>query len=323
MSMYLSINHVRPSKIYAMFGLALALVLLPLTDCYAGEISIPVNAPETGFVVTAILESKDLDEVSGIQSAAGGLFYLHNDEGSPSIYVADQDGRHLGKLMIRGAKNRDWEDITRIPGDDGPLLVLGDTGDNKARYKTIKLYFVAEPQPSANGTYAREVDLLHKLILRYPDGPRDCEAMAYDPASNMILLMSKRDHPPRLYGLPLAEALQADRAELQYLGDVPGFRPPTAADILTSKKRGQWISQPTGMDISSDGRRAAVITYRSLYLFERAEGESWAEAFLKTPLEIVGPPGLHDEAVTFGFATLDVFVSTERRPTPVYKLLLP
>ncbi len=323
MSLYFFINHVRPSKIHVLYGLAVALLLLPLTGCEASEIAKPVNAPETGFVVTAILESKELDEVSGIQSGAGGRFFLHNDEGSPSIYVADRDGRHLGKLRIRDAKNRDWEDITRIPGDDGPLLVLGDTGDNKARYKSIRLYFIAEPQPSANGAYAEKVDLLHKLILRYPDGPRDCEAMAYDPASNMILLMSKRDHPPRLYGLPLAVALQADRTELQYLGDVAGFRPPTAADILTSKKRGQWISQPTGMDISSDGRRAAVITYRSLYLFERAEGESWAEAFLKEPLEIIGPPGLHDEAVTFGFETLDVFVSTERRPTPVYKLLLP
>ncbi len=95
------------------------------------------------------------------------------------------------------------------------------------------------------------------------------------------------------------------------------------ADLLNSKQRGQWISEPTVLDISSDGRRAAVITYRSLYLFERAEGESWAEAFQKAPIEYVGPPGLHDEAVTFGFDTSDVYVSTERRPTPVYKLVLP
>jgi len=305
------------------FKLTLALLLIPLTGCNADEIPKPADELETGFVVTAILESKDLDEVSGIQSGEGGLFFLHNDEGSPSIYVADANGRHLGKLTIRDAKNRDWEDITRIPGESGPLLVLGDTGDNKARYKYIKLYFVAEPQPSVGGTYAEKVDLLHKLKVRYPDGPRDCEAMAYDPASNMVLFLTKRDHPPRLYGLAVEDALQTDKAELQYLGEVPGFRPPTMADLLNSKKRGQWISQPTGMDISSDGRRAAVITYRSLYLFERAEDESWAEAFLKTPLEYVGPPGLHDEAVTFGFDALDVYVSTERRPTPIYKLVLP
>jgi hypothetical protein len=307
--------------------LILALLLMPLAACNADEVTKPADKPETGFMVTAILESKELDEVSGIQSGEGGVFFLHNDEGSPSIYIADEDGRHLGKVTIRDAKNRDWEDITRMPGESGPMLVLGDTGDNKTRYKSVKLYFVAEPKPSASGAYASEVDLLHKLKVRYPDGPRDCEAMAYDPASSMLLFLTKRDHPPRLYGLPVDEALQAGKAELQYLGDVPGFRPPTMADLFTSKKRGPWVSQPTGMDISSDGRRAAVITYRSLYLFERAEDESWAEAFLKTPLEYVGPPGLHDEAVTFEFdAEFDavyVYVSTERRPTPVYKLALP
>lgn len=304
-------------------GIVLVLLLLLLTACDGGDIELPADQAKPGFVVAAILEAKDLDEVSGIQSGAGGRFYLHNDDGSPSIYVAASNGRHLGKITIRGARNRDWEDISRIPGENGPMLVLGDIGDNLARYKSIKLYFVAEPQPSANGAYAEKVDLLHELKLRYPDGPRDCEAMAYDPASNMLLFLSKRDHPPRLYGLPLAQALQADQAELHFLAYVPGLRPPVAADLLHNKKRGKWISQPTGMDISGDGRRAAVITYRSLYLFERAQGESWAEAFGKTPLEYVGPPGWYDEAVTFGFDTPAVYVSTERRPTPVYRLVLP
>jgi hypothetical protein len=299
------------------------ILLILLTGCDADAIQKPADESESGFVVTAILESKELDEVSGMQSGTGGVFFLHNDEGSPSIYIADTDGRHLGKIKIRDAKNRDWEDITRIPLESGPLLVLGDTGDNKARYKSVKLYFVAEPRPSASGNYPEETDLLHKLKARYPDGPRDCEAISYDPSSNMILFLTKRDHPPRLYGLPVEEALQADKAELQYLGDVPGFRPPTTADLLSSKKRGSFISQPTGLDISSDGRRAAVITYRSLYLFERAEGETWADAFLKAPLEFIGPPGLHDEAVTFELDAVDVYVSTERRPTPVYKLKLP
>lgn len=301
----------------------LALLLITLTGCDAGDFPKPADEPKTGWVLSGILESRELNEVSGIQSGEGGRLFLHNDEGSPSIHIAGPDGRHLGRITIRGARNRDWEDMTRIPGEHGPLLVLGDIGDNLARYKSIRLYFVAQPRPSANETYAKEADLRHTLKVRYPDGARDCESMAYDPAGNMILFLSKRDHPPRLYGLPVEGVLQADKKELQYLGEVPGFRPPTRADMLNSKLRGKWISQPTGMDISSDGRRAAVITYRSLYLFERTEGESWAQAFLKTPLEYIGPPGLYEEAVTFGFEQSSVYVSTERRPTPVYKLELP
>jgi hypothetical protein len=94
-------------------------------------------------------------------------------------------------------------------------------------------------------------------------------------------------------------------------------------DLLNHKKRGQWMSQPTGMDISADGKRAAVITYRSLYLYSREDGESWADAFQRTPLEFLGPKGLHDEAVTFGHDPLDVYVSSEGVPAPLYKLTLP
>jgi hypothetical protein len=80
-----------------------------------------------------------------------------------------------------------------------------------------------------------------------------------------------------------------------------------------------WVSQPTGMDISPDGRTAAVITYRSLYLWSREAGESWADAFQKEPLEVPGPPGTHDEAVAFSADGKSVYVTTERRPAPIYR----
>jgi hypothetical protein len=302
--------------------ITIVLLVTLFTLCDArGEPQASID-PEAGFEVVAMLEAKELNEVSGIQASEGGVFFMHNDQGSPSFYAADSEGRHLGKITIRDAKNRDWEDITRIPGESGPLLVLGDTGDSKADNKTIRLYIVAEPRPSESGSFPEEVDLLHRLKAYYPDGPRDCEAMAYDPSGQMILFLTKRDSPPRLYGLPLGEVFQDEKVELSFLGEVPTLRPPSMADLLSHKKRGQWISQPTGMDISADGRRAAVITYRSLYLFERAEHETWAEALQKAPLEFIGPPRLHDEAVTFGPEQRSVYVSTEQRPTPLYRLEL-
>ena len=74
------------------------------------------------------------------------------------------------------------------------------------------------------------------------------------------------------------------------------------------------------MDISADGRMAAVLTYRSLYLFQREEGETWAEAFQRQPDEIVGPPGVHDEGVTFSQDGKSVYLTTERQPAPIYRL---
>jgi hypothetical protein len=147
--------------------------------------------------------------------------------------------------------------------------------------------------------------------------------MAYDAAGDRILLLTKRDHPPRLYGIPLDLAQWKHEVEAKFLGEVPGFRPPTRADILRSLRRGQWVSQPTGMDISPDGRLAAVITYRSLYLFRRDDTESWPDAMQRRPVEVVGPPGLHDEGVGFSPDGRSVFVVSEGRGSRIYRLDLP
>jgi len=262
------------------------------------------------------LESRQLVEASGLQAGANGLLFLHNDDGT-LLFLADASGRDLGARKVLDAKSRDWEDLARVPGPDGPLLVIGDIGDNRQVRKNVSLYFLAEP---AQGNATAELRIRHRLRFTYPDGPRDVESMAYDPASDSILLLSKRDQPPRLYALPLDLALWQHELQAEFLGEVPGFRPPTRSDILRNPRRGLWVSQPTGMDISPDGRTAAVITYRSLYLFRREASESWLEAFGRPPEEWVGPPGSHDEAVSFSLDGRSIFVASEGQRTPLYRL---
>ena len=306
-----------------------AALILVLSACDAGTgLQAEADTNKEGekgveFEKITFLNNPELDEVSGIQSGSGDVFFLHLDSGGPSIHVIDHEGRHQGEIVIREGKNRDWEDMTAAPHQDGRLLVMGDIGDNDTKHKTIRLYFVNEPLREESGNYPAEVDLLHRLKAYYPQKPRDAEAMAFDPSSGMILFLTKRDRLPRLYGISLDTALSQDKADLEFLAEVPTFRPPTATDLLTAGKRGVWISQPTGMDISADGKRAAVITYRSLYLWTRGDGETWAEAFQKKPFEIEGPPGLHDEAVAFSDDGNTVYVSSERVPTPLYRLTWP
>jgi hypothetical protein len=275
-------------------------------------------APEAQpvFHVAGQLKAKQINEASGIQAGAGDVFYLHNDDGT-KLFLTDATGRDLGSRDILDSSDRDWEDITRVPGADGPLLVIGDIGDNNAVRSRLSLYFLREP---SRDDPPGPLQVTHRLRFRYADGPRDAEAMAYDPASGEILVLTKRDQPPRLYGLPLDLALWQHEMEAEFLGTVPGFRPPTRADILRNPGRGMWVSQPTGMDISPDGRLAAVITYRSLYLFSREGSESWVQAFQRQPTEYVGPPGTHDEAVGFSLDGRSIFVTTEGRPAPLYRM---
>jgi len=275
-----------------------------------------LNQTGLRFEMVGKLESKHLDEASGIQAGENGVFFLHNDDGHV-IYAIDSSGRDLGRMKIDDAVNKDWEDITRVMDEDGPLLVIADTGDNSQGRKKVRLYFVREP---AAEDLDNKLDLVHRLNVTYEDGPRDVEAVSYDPASDMILFLSKRDTPPRLYGIPMDLARWESKLEARFLAEVPGFRPPTRSDILGNPKRGLWVSQPTGMDISRDGRTAAVITYRSLYVFQREDNETWAEAFQRAPIEHHGPPGLHDEAVAFNTEGDYIYVATERRPAPLHRI---
>lgn len=289
----------------------------PLVLLLIGACAFPLAADEDGrFDTVGTLENRRIIEASGLQAGSGGVFFLHNDE-KRDVFVIDASGRHLGAFKLDGSKNSDWEDITRVPSGSGHFIVIADVGDNQSRRKDVELYFFEEPEP---GDYDGNREVHHRLKLSYPDGPRDVESVAYDTASDTLLLLSKRDVPPRLYGVPLRQALANDVLEAEFLAEVPGFRPPDPFDLLRSPKRGAWVSQPTGMDISPDGRTAAVITYRSLYLFRRAEGESWADAFQHEPQEIGGPPGLHDEAVAFAPDGKSIYVTTEGRPAPLYRL---
>jgi hypothetical protein len=280
----------------------------------------PASITRAGFI-----QDSSLDEASGMQSGAlnPGVYFVHNDDGQPVVYAMDGGGRDLGRFRVNGARNRDWEDITRAPSAYGPLLVIGDIGDNSALRASVTLYLLREPGPGPNRRYAGAVDLLHKIELVYPDGARDCESLAYDPATGDLLLVSKRDRPPRIYRIPLAIALARPRAELEFAGQTVGFRPPTSRDLLKFGARdGPWIAQPTGFDIRPDGRQAAFISYRSIYVFDRAAGEDWPSALARPPREFEGPPERKEEAISYSPAGDLLAVTGEGVPAPVYRVTL-
>jgi hypothetical protein len=287
-------------------------------DKQSGEIeSSPVSIIRTGWI-----KSENIKEASGMQASysRAGDFFVHNDDGGPLIYVTDETGQELGSVAIVPAKNKDWEDITSVPVDDGRWLVVGDIGDNGSRRKSIRLYFIEEPQTGKNERYSGQQELKHWLSLTYPDGPRDCESMAYDPIGKQILLLSKRDKPPRLYAIDLETALSQGEAELIFLGDTAQLRPPTPSNRAQFGGRTDWISQPTGFDISPDGNEAVVITYRSLYHYRRQQGEDWLTAMQRKPDEVVGPPAVQNEAITYSIDGKAMFVTTEKQPAPIHKV---
>lgn len=276
---------------------------------------------DSGFRLVANARSSRLDEVSGIQASARhpDVLWVHNDDGAPRVHAVGIDGADRGYFDIDDAVNVDWEDMTRIPGPERDLLVLADIGDNEARRSNVWLYLVPEPDPGQDGRFAGEVEALNWISLRYPDGPRDAESIAWDPLRGRLLILTKRDRPPRLYALDGEVALTEREAALVYLGEVESLRPPAAGDRDVFGNRLAFISQPTGLDISPDGSRAALITYRSLYLFGRPASGDWLDGLQAQPLEILGPARVNEEAVGFRIDGAGVWISTEGERPPLFE----
>ena len=267
------------------------------------------------------LDSDDLNEVSGIQASFSnkGHYFVHNDDGEPLLYAIDATGNDLGVIAIEPAQITDFEDLTSVPVGDKRWVVAGNIGDNFARRSYITLFFADEPQPQSDGYYEGIQLLQHRLDLTYPDGPRDCESLAYDPVDKQLILISKRDKPARIYGVDLETALTESQVELTFLGTVIPLRAPTPTDRGIWGNRADYISQPTGFDISPDGNEAAIITYRSIYRFKREADESWPSALQKEPQEVVGPPAPQNEAVAYSHDGANIFVTSEKIPTPLFR----
>lgn len=293
----------------------LALCLFMLGACDQRESAINAETTPPGIQVrrSGIVQSNQLDEISGLQASRRhpGVLWAHNDDGRPRVHALGNDGRDLGHFDIDEAVNVDWEDMTLIPGQDRDLLVLADIGDNSAKRARVWLYLVEEPEPGPDGRFSGSKPAAHWISLDYPDGPRDAESIAWDPLGQQLLLLSKRQRPFRLYALDARVALEQTEATLEFLGEVDSLRPPTPSDRARFGDRAPWVSQPTGLDISADGATAAVLSYRSLYLFDRKDDSGWLSVLNDTPIEIIGPPGDSEEAVSFGSEAGQIWVSGE------------
>lgn len=267
------------------------------------------------------LSDPQLTEASGLAVSRRDpkLLWLVNDSGSPpSIHLAGTNGSARGIITLRKVKNTDWEDLAAFTLNGKPYLLVADNGDNEARRDEVTLHIVAEPKAPASDTpLTISVTPDWSIRFRYEDGPRDCEGVAVDPVGGHILLVSKRDKQPAIYQLPL--------------------RKTSANEVLTAKRLGllapiklppktlphPYHTQPTSLDLSPDGRTAAVLSYRGVYLFRRTTDESWAQAFARPP-EILGGHGLSQaEALAFSLDGRVIHVTSEGKHPRLVSMPVP
>jgi len=248
---------------------------------------IATSGPDCTEVGQAIVLDRVLDETSGM--AVGrrepGVLWTHND-GDSDLFALDRDGRVVARLDV-SVRLSDWEDIEIADcADAGSCLYLADTGDNaEARADgQARILRIAEPTlSSASAPLDAEV-----FPIRFPDGPRDVEALFVLPGEQVYLVSKGGSDPVTVYRYPgsLRPGATVTLVEVQRLTDGPQ----------------QLLNRVTGASASADGAWVAVRTYQALQWY-RVEDGSLVPADdglvnLRTLREIqgegvgVGPDGL-------------------------------
>ncbi len=267
------------------------------------------------------LTQRELHEASGLVSSRqqADVFWALNDSGNPAVlYRLDASAQTIAAVALTGEiRNTDWEDIAMLPGMTGApdFVLLADVGDNRARRSVVDLYFVPEPLPGI-----RTAQVAHHLRMRFPDGPRDCEAVSYDPLEHRLIFISKRDEPPRVYALPLHQALSQTQATAEYLFDLTSL--PQRSSGSSSLWQRDSSGQPTALDISADGTQILLLTYQEAYVFDRLPGQSLMAAMQPTPRSL-GLPALHQaEGAGIEAGNRSALIISEQLPTQLVRLPL-
>jgi len=266
--------------------------------------------------IAGLMTEARLTETSGLAAASRpGHWWVINDSGHPAeLHLMDASGKRVASVGIAGLSNTDWEDLASFTLDGRRYLMIADTGDNGGIRRSLNLHVVTEPLQVRDG---ESLPVAWSLRFRWPDGARDCEAVAVDAARGEILLVSKKRVPPELFRLPLRPADDSLQVA-ERIGLLAGIAQPSAEDLIRNPVYGRFRAQVSAADLSPDGLTLAVLNYRAAYLYTRAADGSWTAA-LQSPARLDFPWMPQAEAIAFAADGRSLWVAGEQTPSPLLR----
>lgn len=271
-----------------------------------------------GARLSGLLIDPQLDEISGLAASRRhrGVLWVHDDGGNPErLFAIDRRGQRLATFRLEGVPKTDWEDMAAFELDGRSYLLIADVGDNGGLRRTLQLHVVEEPARLENA----RLEPAWSIAFRWPDGARDCEAVAVDTARRQILLISKKRQPPEVFALPLRPR-EAGLLTATRIGRLAGMPQPDAHERERWPRRARLQGQVTAADIAPDGRTLAVMTYRYLLLYPRGARQPWRRAIASPPQVRVLPALPQPEALGWSRDGEDLFATGEFVPAPLYRI---
>jgi len=217
-----------------------------------------------------------------------GLLWTHNDSGDgPYLYLTDTTGALRATFEVAGARAVDWEALAIGPCAPPQwrartCLYIADTGDNAERRTRVVVYAVPEPESlPPDDRHRRSTDAARALRLRYPDHPRDAEALVALDNGRLALVTKGRTGAVLRYEIP----------PQAWLEDELVLADPDSLPIEPQVVLGRWVTDAAA---APDGVHVVVRTYTEVFRFRL--GQRWVAAGPPCRLGLVEPQG---EAVGF------------------------
>lgn len=230
------------------------------------------QSPQFGSQINmGLVESPLINEASGLAASRKNtdVLWTHNDSGDKNrIFALNTNGKHLGIYQIGSYIARDWEDIAIGPGPENgeDCLYIGDIGDNGASHTLNYIYRILEPaiksDQAATDTLISNNDVA-TIVFRYPDGPRNAEALMVDPVTKDIYIISKHETKAHVYLAPYPQLIN----KIFLLKHVATLN----------------LSYVVAADISATGKEILIKTYMNIFYWQRNLSDTLWQVLTTTP----------------------------------------
>lgn len=271
-------------------------------NAQGGAPSRSFGAPE----VAGKIEAGSINESSGIAASKCNkdILWTHNDSGDKNnIYALDMSAKLIGKWKVRGAENKDWEDIASVKDESGKcFLYIGDIGDNGEKRLEMAIYRVEEPRIS-DGSETAEAD---RIRFRFPDGYRDSETLLVHPLTSDIYVITKT----------MIGAAEVYRIPSEFNGP-----PVTAVKVADFSVPAIPEGLLTGGDISPDGRYMVISDYFGGYEFAvPGQGEDFEAVWTQSPVRFDLGARRQGESVCYSADGKSIFATSEKGQSPLIRI---
>lgn len=293
-----------------------------------------------------ILDHASINESSGLAISRNfeNRMYHVNDHGNgPYFIVSDSKGSVLQKVEISGEENSDiadYEDLAVGPCGGTSCLFIGDIGDNDKARSSIKVIVVEEKQELLQSAAPQSI-----LELRYPDGAHNAEGLAVHPNGDIYIFTKEEGSAKKKKVKEFEDEVDGKKKKKKKGGTSEVSQLFVVKKAVWESAKGKPIEMVkvgeidiatlageagalvTSFDISADGSKFALLTYKNAleFSFDFSSGQfpaaqTWkaGENFQRLPIN----PLAKQEALAFTADGSSLIYTTEspKQDSPFYEM---